>query len=60
MVTVDDSHEVIKMILIGRHCSLVDRALALFTIAHQHVGLPVLLVHLRGDGHTRTNAQAVT
>ena len=59
MVAVDDGHKVVQPILVGSHGRLVDAALALLSVAHQHVGVPLLTVHLGRQRHADTDAQPV-
>ena len=56
VVTVDDSHQVVQMIAMACHGSFVDRAFALFAVAHHDIGAVGFFVHLGSNGHAYTDA----
>ena len=59
MIAVDDGHKVVQPVFVASHGSLVDAALTLFAVAHQHVCPPRFPVHFGSNSHAHTNAQAV-
>ena len=59
-IPVEDSYEIVQMILVSCHCSLIDGTFRLLTIAHDDEGVVCFVVHLGCQRHTDTNRQAVS
>ena len=60
VVAVDNGHEIVQMIHVAGHSCLVDRAFALLAVAHHHIGLIRLAVHLGRNSHTDADGKSVT
>lgn len=58
-VAVDDSAEVVKLVVAGSHCTLPDGTFGQLTVTHDGVNAVITSIHLACQCHTDADGQAV-